>query len=260
MKPFLLLIFPFLLSSLVQAQNNITRELDTFSYVQHVTHPTHWKVSVQNGISYMWASTTAAQNKLIAVGANLDDVDDFFDQFHRAFHFSADVYGVFDNTWGIGLKYSIMASTAEQYMRFDTGDGLNMLHVNILNREYVNFIGAAVSMQQQFIKANTLRLNFSIALGYARYRNEFETGFSNIYFNTNRLATGNAFGGNIDAGLEYFPVPRIALTFGIGCFLARFDRLSINNGSSKETVDLTGDERRNVSRFDFFIGVRFFLK
>ncbi len=222
--------------------------------------PQHWRLGLQNGLSYMWASTGTKASKLIADGANADDVDDFYKQFHRGYHFSADVYRIFASTWGIGIKYSIMASTAEQYIQFDTGDGLNLLNTNIINREYVNFIGASFFIQQRFEKAKALRLNSSIALGYARYRNEFETDFGNYYFNTNTLATGNTIGGSWDISLEYFPIPMVSVVIGAGCFLARFDRLYTSNGRLSGTVDLTGDDRRNVSRFDFFIGVRAYLK
>ncbi len=222
--------------------------------------PQQWRFGLQNGISYQWANTSTNQQKLIDEGANADDVDDFYKQFRRGYNFSADVHRIFANIWGIGLRYSLMTSSVEQSIRFEMADGLNIIHTEIVNREYVHFIGASFFIRQQFVKAKALWLNSSVALGYARYRNESETDFSNYYYQTNTLATGNTFGGSWDISLEYFPIPMVSVAIGTGCFLARFNHLSVSNGRVKSTIDLTGDDRKNVSRLDFSIGIRVYLK
>ncbi len=221
--------------------------------------PQHWRLGIQNGVSYQWANTGPAQQKLIDAGANADDVDDYFNQSRRGYHFSADIHRIFSDVWGIGIRYSIMANVAEQFLRFDMGDGLNLLNTNIMNREYVNFVGASLFIQQRFTKAKALCLSSSIALGYVHYRNELETDFNNEFFKSSELATGNSFGGSWDISLEYFPNPMLSVVVGAGCFLARFDRLSVNSGLAKSTIDLSGDDRKNVSRLDFFIGLRVYL-
>lgn len=220
----------------------------------------NWRIGLHNGVSYLWTSLDKAQTQLISDGADPDDVDDFFKKFRRGYHFSADAYKIFANIWGVGVKYSVMASVAEQYMRFEAPDGLNLLHTDITNREYVNFIGGSFYAQHWFARAERLYVNANISLGCAFYRNEFETDFENYYFRVNRLDKGKTIGGGAEIALEYFPTPGISLACGVGCFLARFDRLSVTRGGITETVDLTGEDRRNVSRFDFSVGIRFYFK
>ncbi len=245
---------------IIAAQNDTAAYRMIISEESQPIQSPGWRFGVQNGLTYMWANKDKEETELISNGANADDVDDFYKQICRAYHFSADIYKLFPAQWGLGLKYSVTASRAEQFIRFDTGDGLNMLNTNIVNREYVNFIGVSFLLQRSFKKAPTLQLDFSMSLGYARYRNELETDFENYYFRENLLSRGNTFGGDLEMRLEYFPVRRVSIVGGVGCFLARFNRLTVTDGRLERTIDLTGEDRKNVSRFDFFFGVGFYFK
>ncbi len=220
-----------------------------------------WRLGFHSGFAYLWASTSNDENQLISDGADEPTVDKFYKQLHKGYYFSFDVYRMFAHKWGIGIKYSLMVSYAREYIRLGSDANMNVLNVNIFNREYVNYVGPSFYMQQWFKNARAWCLYSSVSVGYARYRDEFETDFVSPYFGENTLATGNAFGGSLEVGFEYFPTKLLSVIGGVGCFLAKFDNLDVTTADGNNPgYYLGGGKPRNVSQLDVFLGIKFYLK
>ncbi len=244
----------------IKAQDNNTDTLLVVNPGARHENPKQWRLGLQSGLSYMWEDTSDEESRLINAGANPSEVDDLYNQIRRGYYLSVDAHRLFKDIWGIGIKYSLMASFAEKYVLFELDDNVNVLHTQITNRRYVNYAGVSFYIQQWFKKAEALYVYSSLSIGYAHYRNEFETDFSSSYFKSNILTTGNTIGGSFEVGLEYFPLHWISIAMGLGCFLAQFDHVDITRGPYGQEVNLLESDQRNASRMDFFVGLRFYFK
>jgi hypothetical protein len=219
-----------------------------------------WRLGIQNSISFMFAKSGYYEIELIPEELENNALTDFFKQSRKCFTFSTDAHRMFSNKWGIGIKYSFLSNCDEDFISFNSTDGIGIVSTDVINRLYINYIGASAFLKFPLVHTKALFLHTAISIGYTHYRNEFETDLSSQYFTENTLSTGSSVGGNIELGIEYFLTSWLSVSFGTDCFISKFNKLSVKRGREpKQSITFKGDDKRNVSHIDIYVGLRLHL-
>lgn len=152
----------------------------------------------------------------------------------------------------LGVLYNGFYSDTKIMTRMDYNDGYNWIYCEVGEVAYVNFVGPSIFSNYRFGWEKRFSVHSSYTIGPVFYRSEVEA------MKQQRLLTGVAFGQNLDFGFEYFISPRWAISLDNSFFSSNLGKITIETGSSKETIDLRKNETNNLSRFDMTFGVIFY--
>ena len=221
-----------------------------------------WRFGLHGGLSYLLASTDEAEKEMVSMGTSAKTAGDYYKDLKWGYHAGADAHFMVRESWGLGIRYSLFKTSVNKSLTINTGDGLNYWYMGMEERMYVNFIGFSFYMQQWLDQAQCLRLSQSIALGYVRYRDEAEFQRNSFMQLNNTLATGNSIGGNVDISLEYFPISWLSVGANVGYFGSWITKMTMSDGYNKQKVKLKDYDmdNENLSRLDFSLSVRFYVK
>ncbi len=222
-----------------------------------------WRFGFQGGPSYMLASTTDAENEFVQMGTSAETAEKFYKNLNWGYHFDTDIHFMVRESWGLGIRYSLFSTAAKTPITIRTYDAINYWYLDMEERIYVNYIGLSFFLQEKWLnQSHKLRLNQSVSFGYVSYRDEVEFQRNSFIPLRNGLATGNSVGGNIDVSLEYFPVSWLSIAVNTGYFASWIWKMKMSDGYSKQTVKLkdVDMDNENISRLDFSIGLRFYVK
>lgn len=223
-----------------------------------------WRFGLQGGPGYMLANSVDAENAMTLMGSSAETAQKFYKNLKWGYHIDTDVHNLITESFGIGIRYSLFATAANEPVTINIGDGLNYWYMNMEERIYVNYIGLSLLFRENRLnRSRTLRSNLSLSVGYVSYRDELEFQRNSFMQLDNGLTTGNSIGGVVEVSLEYFPVSWLSIAANAGCFASWIGGRKISNGYESQIVSpssLGKGEWENVSRFDLSIGVRFYVK
>ncbi len=193
-------------------------EISNYTYTQQTYMP--WRFGFSLGGGYRIAS---------AVGSASSS---YIDQLRLGFQFGADINYHFNNYWGLGAKFSTFIASASSYPNED--------HTTTF------YIGPVCNLRiLSATKKNAFITEFS--LGYLRYRD------SGKYYSQEGLITANAFGVVLGIGYDIGLSKHVALGLNLSLLGGSFSDFYYN--SEKQT--LPNNQRENLGRIDFTIGIRF---
>ncbi|MCL1933917.1 MAG: hypothetical protein FWF53_08940 [Candidatus Azobacteroides sp.] len=234
-----------------------------------------WRVGLQGGGAYLLSSFSNMEQNMQDAGIPQSKIDDYNKHLRNGFYVGADVHFLITRFFGVGVKYSLFATSARldyslNGFGYFTPDGFisysipTYYPISEKDKYYLNYIGPSVVFQHWLDKNRKFRINEELSMGYVRYREEGRFD-SHQYVNTdqgvtflnNALAEGNAFGGSAQVAFEYYPLPWLSVGANAGVLLTSFGSLKTSTKETSFRQDLEGDDRINMSRIDYSVGVRF---
>lgn len=217
-----------------------------------VPAPSRWRLGLSGGLNYLTASSSEAETNLVQQGADKQVAESYYKDLKLGQSLGTDLHYMITKTYGIGLIYKLYSNNSLMETFFDPQDGVNLLFGKFQENIFVNYGGISF-YSEQYMKSNP-RWKWSsyYSAGMAFYRDEA------ILLNMPVLATGKAFATNLDFGLEYFILPRIAAGINLSYFLSSLKKLTLNDGNSTITQDLDKKSYENISRVDLSVGIRFY--
>ena len=173
------------------------------------------------------------------------ELNDYFDKLRSGYHIEGSAIYLFDEYFGLGVRYSHFRAKNELIGAF--GDP-SVVYRNDIS---TNFIGPQFSLR--FLnqsKKNAFFLNSSI--GYLSYENEQD------YSNPVKI-TGNAIGFVSEVAYDIGISENWSLGLQIGITAGRVKKVTLEDGTSTEEIELPSNQRPQGSgRIDFGIGLRYY--
>ncbi|AEM71170.1 hypothetical protein Murru_2131 [Allomuricauda ruestringensis DSM 13258] len=173
------------------------------------------------------------------------ELNNYFDKLRSGYHIEGSTIYLFDEYFGLGVRYSYYNANNELIGAFEDP--------SIVYRDdiTVNFIGPQFSLR--FLnqsKKNAFFLNSSI--GYLSYKNEQD------YSNPVKI-TGNAIGFVSEVGYDIGIAENWSLGLQIGITAGRVKKVTFDDGTSTEEIELPKNQRPQGSgRIDFGMGLRYY--
>lgn len=152
--------------------------------------------------------------------------------------------------WGLGLKYSQFGteqSIGNVNISFDDGSSA---YGTMADKISIIFVGP--SYISQYSLNNPDHTFFGgISLGYMGYRDEA------LLVDRTFELTGATFGGAVDLGYDYSLSKYITIGAQASLTGGSLTEYTLNDGSSKSSIELEEGSHENLSRLDISAGVRF---
>jgi len=165
-------------------------------------------------------------------------------------HFSAAISFYISENTGLGIMYS-MFKTQNQLDDVYVVDSTGNVAFGLLEDDItIQFVGPAMSIRKELPRGNA-QVIVNIGYGIISYRNEATVidGYT---------ITGRNIGFSGDLGLDFEIGGKLYFGIKFGMTMGTLKEFSVSSNNRVETVDLTGLEYSNVSRFDLGIGLRFY--
>ncbi|MBL4735165.1 MAG: hypothetical protein JKY18_07480 [Flavobacteriales bacterium] len=165
-------------------------------------------------------------------------------------HFSAAISFYISENTGLGIMYS-MFKTQNQLDDVYVVDSTGNVAFGLLEDDItIQFVGPAMAIRKELPRGNA-QVIVNIGYGIISYRNEATVidGYT---------ITGQNIGFSGDLGLDFEIGGNLYLGIKFGMTMGTLKEFSVSSKNRVETVDLTGLEYSNVSRFDLGIGLRFY--
>jgi len=215
-----------------------------------------WRIGIAGGPGYMSASSKDAENALVERGIDRSDAKSYCRKYKWGWQGNADLHYLINPYMGIGAKYACF-STATKLNDISfgnyNGDGLHLFWGNMNEQLYVNYVGPSFFAQAFTNRNQTWKLTALVSLGYTNYRAEAHI------MNVPMLATGHTFGQYSEIGMEYRLSKNMAAGVNLTSFVSVLSKLTFKTSQSTQTVDLSREERENVSRLDLSFAFRVYL-
>lgn len=200
----------------------------------------HFSLSVNGGYSYL---TAKISDKVPS------DFEDYIKELKSGYHFGADIKYYFSENIGIGIKYN----------QFKSSNSLDNIYVEDTsgNRRYGKmsdnittfYIGPEFSTRLP--NQNKTGIFYSdFSLGYIGHTNNFVI-VDNYTMKGNSLAYILNIGYDIKISENFFAGFQISYTAG---FLTEYE---LDNGNTKQVVELESDEYESLNRLDLSLCFRF---
>lgn len=172
---------------------------------------------------------------------------DYFNAMRNGTNIGIEAAYFFSPSWSAGIKYNNYTSTTG-YRTFVLSNG-NSGTATLEEQAFIDYVAATTSTQYASKNGKHL-LMFGLGLGYMKYTYRLKVG----------TETGRGYGGTVGANFDLNYDLRLGKSFGIG------PKISYLGGAVKEfktntgeTITLEGDDKESLSRFDFSIGLRFYM-
>ncbi|HPE76261.1 MAG TPA: hypothetical protein PLC80_09240 [Draconibacterium sp.] len=215
-------------------------------------HENSFRVSINAGSGFLVGNTEKSVEDMQNQGFPKEDAEKYVNDLVVGHTGKFTMHYQVSKYYWLGVLYNGFFSDTKMMTRMDYNDGYNWIYGEVGEAAYVNFAGPSIFSNYRFGWEKRFSVHSSYTIGPVFYRNEVEI------MRQQRLLTGVAFGQNLDIGLEYFISPRWAITLDNSYFSSTLGKITIETGSSKETVDLEKDEINNLSRFEMTFGVIFY--
>ncbi len=192
------------------------------------------------------------------------DVPDTYKNLDKGLHVNTSIHYMINNKLGIGAEYSFSLtrlnnntykSSSYYYPTYIT--------VNEKFRQYVNYVGPSILLQQYLGKQKRITLRESLSAGAIYYRLENQTtypSYSDYTYNDityNSLMTGNTNGAKIGIAAEYKFSKHISVGLSGDFTWSELESADFESkvygayGFSEDNVDL--DDPLKLSRLDYSI-------
>ncbi len=212
-----------------------------------------FRLSLTSGLSFLVASTEDAKATAMAQGWTQQQADSYYRKLKFGWSGSAGLHYILDSGIGLGLNYRFFASGADEWVTIDPQDGVNLYFGQMKENMDVNYIGPSLLTIQSSGYGDKLRITSAVSAGLMLYRNEASVIQNNL------LLTGKAFGASLDSGLEYFFMKNIALGIHLGLFASKLKKATVDDGTTRTTIDLPKEQYENVSAIDLSAGLKIYL-
>ncbi len=178
-----------------------------------------------------------------------------FDEYYRnlkwGIHWGADLKVFLNKKLGIGFKHTVFTTTNSiNVMVVDTTTGQTLY--GILKDEIkVKFYGPTFFITST---SPTGRWVFmaSVSIGYLDYKNHFT--LIDKY-----LLTGNTIGVCYDLNIDLRLDKNLAISAGISMLEGSLSQMIMDDGVSRQTINFDEGEEEGLSRFDFSVGLKWYL-
>ncbi len=211
------------------------------------------RLSITGGFGYMTSSSKNAEEKLVDLGFNPDDVNNYYSDLKFSFPVNAGIHYFITPEIGLGISYNFFTSKSETKGVLDIGDAIHSIYTTMSERFYINFAGISLLTYNKFVKNEKFGLTAAIAPGMTFYRNEAKV------LNVPILITGKTFGLNSEIGLEYNFSSKISVGAEINYLLCSLHKITVDDGTSINTLKLDKENYENISRINFSVGIRFYF-
>lgn len=191
---------------------------------------------------------------------------DYYNDLKKGYHINANLYYKLKDNLGIGAEYSFLVAETNGNTQIDYSSYLALPATEKI-RQYINYIGPSVLLQQYLDKQHKIRLRGSLSAGLVFFRLENEVSYPYLSYDTyteyaeNSLITGNPYAAKIGLALDYklFKCMSIGLSGDyIWCSMDKVSTEIKGSGDysySSESQKL--DKAMNLSRFDYSIVLQF---
>ena len=179
------------------------------------------------------------------------DFEEYYKNLKWGSHYGFDFGYIISEKFCIGFKHSVFRTyNSIQVGVIDTTTGqitYGLMQDDIKTR----FYGPSIFY---FTHSPDNRWFFMIgfSFGYLDYINHF-------ILIDKYLLTGNTIGVNYDFNLDLRLDNNLALVSGISMMTGSLSEMIVDDGTTKEVLRFQEDEEIGLSRFDFFLGVRWYL-
>lgn len=210
-------------------------------------------LSFSGGPSWLTASTKEAKAQAMQLGLTQAQADSYYRQLKFGWSGAANAHWMVAYGTGAGIQYRFFTTGAEEWATFDPQDGQNLWYGKMKETIYIQYAGPSMKTYAPLGRSRHLMVHSALSAGWMFYRNEVSA------LNSFSLVTGNNFGYSLEAGLDCFITPRIALGLKLSLFASKMKKVDIDDGVSKSTMELPKDQYENVSALDLLGGIRFIL-
>jgi hypothetical protein len=211
-----------------------------------------FRISIQGGYGYRTGSTKDARQAMINTGFSADAANSYYRAIKFGMQGSGQVHYMFWQQNGLGIDYNFFYSKASASGNMDPGDGYTRIYGTMSEDIYTQFAGLSW-YTHQWISPARLKYYSILSVGLAMYRNETRIIYSPV------LLTGNSLGTNLETGLEYFFSEKIALGIGLSYFQSTLGKVTVNNGSSIQEVELEDKQREGLGRLNLSAGLKIYF-
>ena len=246
-KNCVLLLFILIASTLLNSVSAQETQLQTTN-----NQTDRWRIALNGGIGYRIASTKDSKQLFIQQGFEEPQVDDYFKGIKWGPKASAQVHYLLKNGYGIGIDYQFHHSSGSMMGIFDPQDGVTLYYGEITDNVFTNYVGLSL-YENLWLKPNKWNFYGQSSVGITFFRQEDITLYSPV------LITGQAVGINLEAGLEYFVTKQIALAVNLNYFISTISKITVDDGSSTNEIELEKEQREGLSRLDAGAGLRFYF-
>jgi hypothetical protein len=179
------------------------------------------------------------------------DFKDYINELKSGYHLGVDATYFFSETLGFGLKYS----------RFLTSNSINNIYVTdeegftrtgkMSDDLTISFFGPTFSSRLlNHDKTNAFLM--SVAIGYLSYSND------KVIIDNFKM-TSNTMGLSIDMGYDIGLSENLSLGVQISYLMATLTQFELDDGHTKQTIELEEGEYEGLNRIDLSVGLRFNL-
>jgi len=227
-----------------------------------------WMISINPGRSIMLASTTDDENALINyLGANISKTKDYYKQLKHGWNLSGDIYYLSSDNFGIGAKYSLFTTSAEQdfiinFAPLQPGFYFNTpLHsymystMELKEKIYIHYAAPSLIFRQWLDENKKFQLIETLSVGYVHYRCEEQMKFA--YYNSNVLEESNTWGADIGLSAGYYPLQWLSVGMNVGFMYARLTEVKFTTIDFSEKQALAEKDYEYLTRFDYSLNIRF---
>jgi hypothetical protein len=201
-----------------------------------------FRVAVNVGYSYQTAKVAESVPS---------DFKDYINELKSGYHLGVDATYFFSETLGFGLKYS----------RFLTSNSINNIYVTdeegftrtgkMSDDLTISFFGPTFSSRLlNHDKTNAFLM--SVAIGYLSYSND------KVIIDNFKM-TSNTMGLSIDMGYDIGLSENLSLGVQISYLMATLTQFELDDGHTKQTIELEEGEYEGLNRIDLSVGLRFNL-
>ena len=198
--------------------------------------PSAFRIAVNAGPSQLLAKTSPdvpAQNKT------------YISALKSGYHYGLDASFFLANDLGFGIKLN-------QFETNNSGVFYNEMSGSFLVEDNISTTFIAPSFTGKLVSpSNNHTIIFGVALGYLNYINNGRNGNAVLKLN------GATLGSALDAGYDLKLFKNFAIGAQASIISGVLTSYTVSSGSMSKKVELSENERENLSRLDLSLGARF---
>jgi len=246
----------------IQQHNQKTDENSSFQEVKstnEIIKKQDAELSSLNSARLLTTQTTELKNLRLGFNtgftyllAPIEDGTDLYKEYAKklkmGYHFGMDGQYFFQGKMGVGVKASICKTKSSMENIYLTDGNGNMKFADVSEKISITTIGPAFTSRFLLSNYNIFLLHYSI--GYLHYKDDAD-------FGEKYTVDGNSFYLGFDLGYDIILSENMALGFQASLFLGSISKITVDDGSASEIVNLDDDSYIGTSRVDLSIGLRF---
>jgi len=268
----LLLPLPF---QIVKGQEDQVLEhaRDALSLEIHRNHRTsiparHWLIGIYPGKADLLAPNTIDASSLTLIGIPKQLSKDFIHPKH-GWSLHGDVHYLFTDHIGLGVKYALFTSSAQQNIMLSTDEYSPPFYIPPANypgtvnlgfeeKLFTHYAGLSVLFRQWLNSKHRLQVTETISAGYVHYRNEMRQAFQ--YPNNlipNHLVKSNTWGAYAGLSMDYYLQSWLSIGVKADVLFARLTNMNFSTEEIAMTLELGRSDYEYLTRLDYALAIRF---